>query len=300
MKKNNLLPLILMFSTSLILLGACSLLSSSSETDATGTEELPTPVTIPTQLRSQAQVESQTCLVAEKVAIQTDEVQGDLMAWSPNKDELAFVQPVNQYNGWYIGNILVYDAEDAEESFTSENETVSGDLTWSPDGDALAYVSLDQEEGIYTIKMLTLLDGVEVDLFGEIENARTDDFASLKAIREWPTASSLIVTSYCGTDCVRVYEFNPVSLVLNQQEEIRQNEDTSLVIANETSSPDGNWQLSVDENNNIWLTSTPTNQVSILLLAAEVSEYKWSKDSDYLALRTADMVRIYKLGCTPK
>lgn len=279
------------------ILAGCSILNSRIAATSVETEVVPTPISVPAELSSQSQVDMQTCLVAEKTAIQTDKLQGTLIAWAPNKNILAMVQPVNQFSGWFIGNLLVFDAEKAEETFTSEDQAIFGDLTWSPDGSAIAYVVLDQQEAVYSIKVLTFADGLSLDVFGDAESARTDDFASLKGIREWSTASDLTVTSYCGTDCIRVYQYNPVSANLLEQEDIRQNSDPSLTIENLYTSPDGKWLLTVDEKTNLWLTSTQSNKVSLLLTATEVAEIKWSDDSTYLALRTAEQVKIFEMGC---
>jgi hypothetical protein len=302
MKKITSPILLLLIVFAVLFLSACSVIRNQllkqTATVAEATDVPPTPITIPTQLRSQTQVDVQTCLVAQKTAIQTNKPQGDLIAWAPDTDNLAFVQPVNQYSGWYVGDILIYDAVHAKESLTSVDQTVFGDLTWSPDGNSLAYVLLNQHEGIYTVKILTLANGLSVDIFGDVATARTDAFASLKGIQEWPSAPNLIVTSYCGTDCVRLFQYNAISAKLNQQNDIRQNDDTSLTITNEYYSPNGKWQVTVDDKNNVWLSSETQNRVSLLLTGIPVSEIKWSKDSTYLAIRTADQVQIYKAGCT--
>ncbi len=297
MKKINYFTLTIFFCLLVTLLCACSALSGQTATEEG--ETTPTPIALPTQLSVLTRVESQTCLILETAAIQTDELQGDLMAWSPVSDQLALVQPVNQYSGWYVGNILVYDAKEKGEVAISENAAVFGDLAWSPDGQNLAYVALDQQEGIYTIKIWTLTDVFEKDLFGDIESARTNDYSSAKGIRGWAPEQNLTVVSSCGVDCVRVYEYNPVSLSLIVQGEVRQNEDTSLVLQNEMTSPDGKWSIYVDDDDDLWLTAVQTNVVSLLLPRIEMIEAKWSADSHYLALRTADQVKVYELGCTP-
>ena len=260
-------------------------------------EEEPTPIALPTQLNHLVEVASQTCLVAEIPVIQTDKAQGALIAWAPRSDLLAFVQPVNEISGWYIGDLQVYDPVKQEVTLTSKDQAVFGDLTWSPNGESLAYIILDQDNGYYTIKIVNLADGVETDVFNEEGSARTNDFASLKGIRQWSSASSLEVTSSCGTDCVRVYIYNPVSQSLTQQEEIRQNENTSLAIENEYTSPDAKWLVTVDDKDNVWLTDTTVNRISLLLAATTTQEVKWSQSSKYLAVRIVDRMYVYQVGC---
>jgi len=282
----------------LFLLTGCSALTNQMNSATQTVEATPTVIALPTQLSVQTRVESQTCQVAELVAIQTDKPQGDLLAWSPAGHELAFVQPVNQYSGFYIGEISVYDAAQKESVFTSNDHAVFGDLTWSADGSALAFSSLDQAAGIYTVKLVTLADGVEADIFGD--EASTEDFASQKGILSWTNDSELIVTSVCGSDCVREYQYNAISQTLNPQQEIRYNENTSLTLVNDVTSPDGKWMINIDNKNNTWLTSTLDNRISLLLAATSLREEKFSRDSQYLAIRTADKVLIYQLGCSTK
>lgn len=295
------------------LLSGCSVLTEQLNRATETVNATPTPVNLPTQLSVQTRVDSQTCQVAELVAIQTDELQGELMAWSPTGHALAFVQPVNQYSGFYIGDLAIYDAGRQEIIFTSTDEAVFGDLTWSPEGNNLAYVSLDQTAGVYTVKTLTLANGIEVDIFGD--DAATDDFASQKGILSWTNEPDLIVTSICGADCVRLYQYNIVSQTLNALQEIRYNENNSLAVVDDLVSPDGYWQISIDNNDNTWITSggesnvidQPENsslsaninsQISLVLADTPLQEMKFSKDSKYLALRTVEQVIIYQLGCT--
>jgi WD40 repeat protein len=297
----------------LSLLAGCSVLQAQMNRTTPTVEASPTPITLPTQLSVIPRVESQTCQVAELVAIQTDKPQGDLLAWSPTGHQLAFVQPVNQYSGFYIGDLAVYDAETKETIFTSKDRAVFGDLTWSPDGSALAFSALDQTAAIYTIKTVTLSDGNEMDIFGDA--ARTEDYASQKGIFSWGNLTDLVVTSVCGSDCVRLYQYNTVSQTLNPQQEIRYNENTSLTLVNDIASPDGYWQINTDNKNNTWITSGGTSyifdkldnskittnsdsRISLLLANTSIREAKFSKDSHYLALRTADKVLVFQLGCS--
>lgn len=301
MNKNSFLLNVISGVLALMVLSACSAFSSILQRTpiVEATAAVPTPVLVPTLLGNQAQAADLACLVAELSAIQTNKVQGDLIAWSPVKNELAVVQPVNKNSGWYIGDVLLFDAQQAAEVFTSKDEVVFGDLTWAPDGSALAYVLLDQENGIYTIKTVNPDDGSDFDIFGDAEIARTDEFASQKGILNWQTFSNLIVTSACGTDCVQLYQYNPVSQSLLAEKEIRENDSTSLVLENDFDSPDGAWRVTVDEKDNVWLSSTFENRVSLLLAAKTISEIKWSADSSFMAIRLAEKVIVYQVGCSP-
>lgn len=291
--KIHLLTLVL---STLTLLAGCSTITSQMNRATEIVDATPTQIALPTQLSVQTRVDSQTCQVAELVSIQTDKPQGDLLAWSPTGHELAFVEPVNQYSGFYVGQISVYDPVQKESVFTSKDHAVFGDITWSANGDSLAFASLDQAVGIYTVKTVTLADGMETDIFGDA--ATTEDYASQKGILSWTSETELIVTSVCGSDCVREYQYNPVSQTLNELQDIRYNENTSLTLVNDLTSPDGKWMINIDNKNNTWLTSTLDNRISLLLAATTLREEKFSKDSQFLALRTADKVIIYELGCS--
>lgn len=279
----------------LVFFSGCDVLRQQIAVREVTVQPTSTPISLPTQLSVQTRVDSLSCEAADLVAIQSDEQQGDLLAWSPTVEQLAFVQPSNQYSGWYIGSLVVFDASLNEVVFTSKDAAVFGDLTWSSAGDALAFVSLDQQTTIYTVKTVSLADGLEMDIFGE--EARTDEFASVKGIQSWSSPSALLVTSICGVDCVRQYQFNAVSQTLIPQQEMRYHQNDSLALENQLGSPDRNWQVSLDANDNVWLTSVPQNRISLLLPSTEVFEVKWSHNSTFLALRTIDRVLIYEAGC---
>ncbi len=296
--KKRIITLISISFAGILLLTGCSTILSQMANRATEEPEIiPTPVALPAILSDQQQVEELACLVAEKPSIHSDEDQGSLLAWQPNNTLLALIQPVNQSFAWYVGDLFIFDAKTGEDRYFSENTAVFGDLTWAPDGNALAYILLDQQQGIYSIRTLSLADRTETDVFGDIDSARTDDFSSLKGITSWDSNIDLVVTSSCGTDCVQVYGFNPVSLALNVREEIRQNENSNLLFENEYTSPDGKWLITIDEKDNTWLTSTTEQQITLLLPATEVFEVKWSDDSAYFALRLEDLVKVYQAGC---
>lgn len=287
------------FLSTLFLLGSCTTSTTTelSPTDVQATQQaipaLPTQLT-GQQLRS---VDTQKCLVKELAAIQISDNQGDLIAWSPYADVLAFVEPENEIWGWFIGNLRVYDPGKEVTVFTTKNQSVFGDLTWSPDGSSIAYVTFDQDLQVYKVKITDNQGKSTLELFGSGSEASTDTWASKKGIREWSSPDQLILTSSCGADCVRSYSFDIQNNSLKKMEEIRKSEDTSLVPESKGASPDGKWNLTVDADNNVWVSSVVNNQVYLLMPATEVSEIKWASSSKYFAMRTADRVMIYTPAC---
>ena len=284
------------FVLSLTLLAGCASLTGIEPINDEEIAETPTVIVLPTQLSVQTRVEGQACEMTRLVTIQTDEIQGDLMSWSPKEDQLALLQPENGYSGWYIGTLVVYDALSGETVYTSNEKAVFGDLTWSADGNSVAFVSLDQEGGYYTVKVADLSSGGETDVLDEA--ARTDDFASQKGILSWNGSPTLVMTSVCGSDCVRVYRYDPESQLLTEGEELRSNENNSLLLQNDDVSADDNWKVTVDDNDNCWLTDLSQNTISLLVADTEILEIKFSLSSQYLALRTAEEIGVYQLGCS--
>lgn len=259
-------------------------------------------IPLPTQLaNSDVQVEiSQACLVKDFYTIQTQNPQGDLVAWSPITDKLAFVEPYDQHWGMFIGRLMIYDLKLDKSVLASQDQAVTGDLTWSPDGSYLSYVVLEQDKKNYTVKLFGLSDNSILDAFGGANAARTDDWSSQKGIRNWSSPSTLVVTSSCGVDCSRSYSYNIESQQLLPLEEVRKKDDTSLLITNEYSSPNKDWLITLDNNNNVWLSSVADKKVSLILATTPMEEIKWSSDSTYFALRTNEHVFIYETICSQK
>ena len=286
----------------LTLLSACSSQTNKplSDADVLATSMAANP--LPTQLAGQdlQVVSEQACLVKDFATIHTEDPQGDLISWSPVNDELAFLRPENQSWSWYIGNLVIYDPKLDKEILTTQSQAVFGDLTWSPEGRSLAYIILDQNTATYTVRLAGLDDNTNIDIFGVNQTAGTDNESSKKGIRGWSSANILSVVSSCGQDCMTVFDFSKAAKSLAQQGDERKSDDKSLTISNEDTSPDGKWQITIDEVDNIWFTSKDEGRVSLLLTATPVNEIKWSTDSKYFALRTAGNVMIYEPVCTKK
>jgi Periplasmic component of the Tol biopolymer transport system len=283
-----------------LLAGACSVNLPGGTTDAEAevllTAEASNP--LPTQMANQslAVVPTKACQVDKFVSVQTKASQGDMLAWSPTGDTLAYVTPSNEKWGWFVGNLVIEDIANQKAVYTSQSQEVAGDLTWSPDGSQLAYVVLDPKSKVYTVDVLNLSTGKLQDVFGF--SPVTDSWSSPKGIDKWTDSYTLIVNASCDVDCVRPYTFNTQTGKLTQGEEMRKSQDLSLDLTNEMVSSNSRWTLAIDNNDNLWLASAANHQASIILAGTTTTEFKWSKDSGYLAVRTDDSVLVYQPICS--
>ena len=296
-------PTLILIVTMLLFLAALTACSSGdtevieiSDADALATVQASSP--LPTQMAGEGMRSSKStaCLVWEDASISTDTNQGDLLAWSPNGKSLAYVRPENNRWAWFVGDLVVYGINESEETYASADLEVFGDLTWSPDGNSLAYVVLDPAIKTYTAHVVDLTTGSDILVFTG-SSAQTDEWSSTKGIRSWTDDRSVVVTSSCGLDCSRVYSYNVESGVMTISGETRKNEDLSLMLTNEMTSPDDIWQIEVDNLDNLWLANSETGRAFILLAATEVSEMKWSPDSKYLAIRIEEKVQVFQPDC---
>jgi hypothetical protein len=308
MKQIKLLLILALGLTSLLVLSACSTTSSTSpvtDADILLTAQAASP--LPTEMSGQGLrvVPAEVCKMQEFVPIKTadqqsgfiNDPQGDMLAWSPVRDELAYVRPFNGKWDWFVGDMVVYDLELQKEVYTSSNLEVFGDLTWSTDGANLAYVVLNPKENAYTVYVGGLTQSLSTDIFGA--SAKTDDYSSKKGISGWNSATDVVVTSSCGVDCSTIYNYNTQTQVLSKQNETRKNEDKSLVLVNQTTSPDKKWNVAVDESNNVWLSDVSAGKASIISTGSAVSEIKWSSSSKYLAIRFGDTIKLFDMACKP-
>lgn len=289
----------LAFST-LIFLGACSTsVENSLSVEEVQATQQAIPV-LPTQLSGKQLQTSgnQACLLDNLESIQVSTPQGDLAAWSPVSDQLAYVQPTNQIWGWYLGSLVIFAPAKGDSTPVTQDQPVFGDLTWAPEGSSIAYVMFDQTNEDYTVNVVDLSGKTFTDIFSATANAKTDSWSSRKGIQEWSGMDHLVVRSSCGADCIREFDYDINTSTLNVSGEMRKSEDTSLTPNNEGLSPNGDWTVTVDGNNNIWFSSTDGNQVSLLLADTAINEVKWSPSSKYFALRTKDRLLIYEAVCS--
>ncbi len=295
--------LVFLFSTLFLILAACTetiATPTETDTDVLLTAQAANP--LPTEMSAQgARVAAATaCQVQEftTVGVNSDYLetkQGDMLAWNPVRDELAYVRPANGRWGWFVGDLVVYNFELQKEIYTTSELEVMGDLTWSPDGSNLAYVVLNPDEKVYTVYVGGLTSSLSVDIFGS--SAKTDDYSSVKGILEWTSNRNVVVTSSCGLDCSRQYNYNTETSVMTKGDETRKNEDPSLDFTNQFTSPDSRWTVAIDNRDNVWLSNAKTKIASVISAETIVQEIKWSSDSRYLALRFSDKIKIFDMNC---
>ncbi len=284
---------------SVFLLAACSPIREEENT----TGVTPTVQVVADASDGLQVISNQACVVGEGKSIQTDRKQGDLLAWAPTEEKLAFVSPPNGSWGWYEGDLIILDLASGEQQSTKDIK-VNGDLTWSPGGDQIAFVSFRPAENHYSVMVYSVLNGSIVDLY---TTAVTDEFASRKGIVRWRSDQVLQVSETCGIDCVRFVEHNlstGQSVVL---EETRQKENTSLeVLLNQPGVvPNRNWRNAnwspnsakvffTDRNGVAWLGDLSDNTKYVLPIdPTGVQESKWSPDERMIAIRTAENVTIF-------
>lgn len=291
----------------LVLLAAVAACTSTGTTSTTLTDgnilltaQAANP--LPTEMAGQGLkvVTPKVCQVQQFVTIGTNsdfvnDPQGDSMAWNPVSNELAYLRPVNGRWEWFVGDLVVYDFALKKEVYTTTDLEVFGDLTWSTDGTDLAYVVLNPEEKVYTVYVGGLTRSLNIDIFGS--SAGTDEYSSAKGISEWQSPTNLVVTSSCGLDCSRLYNYNTETGVLTKQNEIRKIEDSSLTLVNQNTSPDNNWSVFMDQKDNLWLSNADKGSAFIISTGVTVYEVKWSADSKYLALRFADSIKVLNVTC---
>lgn len=251
---------------------------------------------------------STACLVRALPTIHTDEFSGDMLAWDPNGEILAYVAPQNHEWDWYSGNLTLISMETGEERATRDI-SVTGDLTWSPDGSRIAFTALETTDNIYTVRVLLISDFSTIDLYSA--GAATDEFGSRKGILRWTDIGRLQVVETCGVDCSRRVEINLVGQQQRVVDSGRKEDNLSLEIElNQASaainpewtsanvSPDKTRIFYSDEDGMAWLAVPDEGyKYRIDLELGDAQESKWSPNSQLLAIRTNEKVYIYDMEC---
>ncbi len=304
------------------LLAGCGLLPGSSA-NSINQQVTPTPTADVLGYQTAA---SQACIIADWSNMQTDKRQGDLLAWQPGSHNLAYVAP-RPNTSWYIGMLSFADGPDYT-NFTSLAPTILtiGDLTWSPDGQWLAFVAMRMDENVQTV-MLVKPDGSGLtDLF-PADAAKSDQTNSQKAVLQWRNANTLWVSTSCGEDCQQTIEVDArdgsrrsiSSDERKNAEKALAREDikyldglelqSHVLEYNEKEMPRGfsspNWSPDesqvtyLDRRGLLWLLNVKDKTQHILDMGLRVvNETKWSPDGTLIAVRAEDRVFVFEIPCS--
>ena len=255
--------------------------------------------------------------------MQSDKPQGDLVAWQPGTENLAYLAPAER-SSWYTGDLYISKGPDFKQKIAlAPGVLANGDLTWSPDGSLLAFLAYRPNEGLYTV-MIVRPDGSElIDLF-PTDLARTDARTSQKAILGWQNDNTLDVMVSCGEECRLSYSFQvdvPPSPVLTptpvgSYHELAENlqlhrnvqEFEAKLYPKAMSDPAGsldtNWSPDkqlvtyTDRRGVLWLLVTGEKiQYMLDIGFRDVYETQWASTSAHIAIRAEDRLFIFQVPC---
>ncbi len=286
-------------------LAACTILGGSSG-DSTPTPR-PTSSIIGMHV-----VSTQACKVAEQDMIRVENPQGDLIAWSPTSDSLAYIAST-QDTVWNVGELNILTAPKFDSPIRLATQA-AGELAWSPDASSIAYLGLRRSDNLYTIGLAYPAGQASKDLFPG-DSARTDDYSGEKAILEWMDTNRLRVLVSCGINCLQTLDVNVISghtsLVGDQLEKFHGQWDAHVThpstIPPEFSKLEGqlNWSWDdqhiayIDGAGNAWVVNVKTNTLYPLEIGqyGTATETDWSSDNRYLAVQVDNKLMVFTFQC---
>jgi hypothetical protein len=289
----------------LIGLPACSFLGASSS------EAISTPLPI-SSIPDFNVIPPQMCLVADLGMIRVEHPQGNLIAWSPVNDSLAYIAST-QESSWNVGDLnqLSAPAFDAQVRLAAQ---VAGELTWAPDGLSIAYLGLRHSDNLYTIGLAYPDGRASRDLF-PAEAAQTDDYSSQKSILEWIDTGRLRVLVSCGLNCLQTYDIGVASgLSTKVGDQLEKNWDMwTPHVYHPATIPKGlaslagqlNWSWDerhvayIDEKGSAWVVNVASSTLSPLDIGqyGTATETDWSYDNEYLAIQVDQNLKIFSFQC---
>jgi hypothetical protein len=295
----------LLSSSLLIALSACGILGGAVP------EATPTP--LPTSsIQGLKVVAPRACLAGEQAMIRVEQPQGDLVAWSPISDTVAYVGSTTE-STWNVGELRLVSAAqfDSPKNLASQ---AAGDLAWSPDGKLIAYLSLRRSDNLYTVGVADPSSRTTRDLF-TAEAARTDSYASQKAILGWPDEDHLEVLSSCGLNCMQKLDFNIITgSSLADGNPIQRSRDLWSVTLHHLDvlppnfaslagqlnwSPDESLAAYIDSKGRAWIVDAAAGTLYALDISpfGTALETDWSPGGKYLAVRVDQLLKIYAFEC---
>lgn len=296
--------LMLAFALVILLLTGCT----SNDADIITQLETATPLPTTNPEEGLQVTATQACQIYRGAGIQSRVASGDMIAWSPKSDMLAYIAPVNRTWAWGVGDLAFYTLSTKQENFTT-GIPFSGDLTWSPDGSKLAAVTYDSNANFHSVYVVSPNGLSTQNLFPGGEP--TDTFDSMKGILNWVDNASVVINESCGIDCLKTLEIDTLTMQQALRADARKSTDTSLSILQPTlavemvrnwsqplESPDTTKVVYIDTRGQAWLINVgEKTKYSLYNGVDEIIEMKWAPDSKSLALRTSQNVLIYQFEC---
>lgn len=244
--------------------------------------------------------------------IRVESPQGDLVSWSPVTDTVAYIAST-QGSHWNVGELNVLEAPKFDTPERLATQT-AGELTWSPDGSAIAYLGLRRSDNLFTIGLAYPDGRTSKDLFPG-DSARTDDYSSQKAVLEWITSGKLRVLLSCGINCLQTTDIGVISgLTTPVGDPLERYWD---MWAAHTSQPSNipepyakltgqlNWSWDehkiayTDDDGNAWVINVDAGTLYPLDIGqySTATETDWSFDNQYLAVQVDQTLKIFSFQC---
>lgn len=254
----------------------------------------------------------QACQVATQGMIRVEQPQGDLIAWSPLSDVVAYIAST-QGTSWNVGELNLLSAPKFDNPSRLATQA-AGELTWSPDASTIAYLGLRRSDNLYTVGLAYPDGRSSKDLFPG-EAARTDDYSSQKSILDWTSSSSLRVLVSCGVNCLQTTDINVrsgLSTSVGDPEERTwdmwaPHSFHPASIPNELAKLPGqlNWSWDsrriayIDGNGNISVINVGEGTLYPLDIGqfGTATEADWSFDNQYLAVQVDQNLLIFSFHC---
>jgi hypothetical protein len=250
--------------------------------------------------------------VAEQGMIRVDHPQGDLIAWSPTADMVAYIAST-QGSSWNVGELNILSALKFDTPIRLATQA-AGELSWAPDASAIAYLGLRRADNLYTIGLAYPNGRTSKDLVPG-EAAKTDDYSSQKSILEWLNPGRLRVLVSCGVNCLQMLDYgvlsglstpfgDPIERYWDMWSVHTFHPDVLTLEISKLSgqlnwSPDENRIAYIDENGNAWVIMADAGSLYPLDIGqyGTATETDWSYDNQYLAVQADQNLMIFSFQC---
>jgi hypothetical protein len=280
---------------------------------------LPTPtitpvINPPRGLEMYTLTGSPACKINDLSVIRVLDEQGDLLAWSPVTDTLAYVG-LSERSAWLSGPLKVVSPEESGDPRVLANHATGG-LSWSPQGQRIAYVSMRSMDSLYTLNVVNLDGSGQQDLFPG-ETAKTDEWSGAKRVTGWPSEVTVELIASCGTSCALPIEVDllagtrrNISTPLRGKFDywgVTRNipENLPVVLRDLVQAAwteDSSRVAYVDTRANLWVIDLE-NETQFRMdtgRSPRLAEPKWSMSGRYLAVRADTQLMIFDFECGRK